>query len=329
MYITDATFDTNDLRLPLLNIVSIDNTNKTFPLAQAFITTESAVSFRFIQDMLSKYVFYNYPEPTVIVRDFAKGLAKAVALKAAEDAAKKRAKAPNETRGSRQEVEAEQDIDDKDVDKGGEDDEGGKDDEVNTDIYSIQIPSAWIARESEFNKQLDDANSQATLDCIIVDVPRAKETDIKNIEHVVVSSNGQETRLQYCTWHVASAIKRRLIHRGYTKAKREKIVTYLWQWIQAETQESLDKARRKFSNSLRPAERQYIKGFYLPKEPTFVHRYTREYCNLRVYSSQRGESYHWYSGKNLHKNLLLATAIETICDTLDALAKSYDARINL
>ena len=145
--------------------------------------------------MLSKYVFYNYPEPTVIVRDFAKGLAKAVALKAAEDAAKKRAKAPNETRGSRQEVEAEQDIDDKDVDKGGEDDEGGKDDEVNTDIYSVQIPLAQIARESEFNKQLDDANSQATLDCIIVDVPRAKETNIENIEHVVISSNGQETRL--------------------------------------------------------------------------------------------------------------------------------------
>ena len=48
MYITDATFDTNDLRLPLSNMVSIDNTNKTFPLAQAFITTESAVSFRFI-----------------------------------------------------------------------------------------------------------------------------------------------------------------------------------------------------------------------------------------------------------------------------------------
>ena len=142
MYITDATFNTNDLRLSLLNIVSINNTNKTFPLAQAFITTESAVSFRFIQDMLLKYVFYNYPEPTVIVRDFAKGLAKAVALKAAEDAAKKRAKAPNETRGSRQEVEAEQDIDDKDVDKGGKDDEGGKDDKVNTDIYSIQIPLA-------------------------------------------------------------------------------------------------------------------------------------------------------------------------------------------
>ena len=83
----------------------------------------------------------------------------------------------------------------KDVDKGGEDNEGGKDDEVNIDIYSVQILSAWIARESEFNKQLDDANSQATLDYIIVDVPRAKETDIENIEHVVVSSNRQETRL--------------------------------------------------------------------------------------------------------------------------------------
>jgi hypothetical protein len=45
VYITNATFNTNELYLPLLNMVSIDNTSKTFLLAQAFIVLESAESF--------------------------------------------------------------------------------------------------------------------------------------------------------------------------------------------------------------------------------------------------------------------------------------------
>jgi hypothetical protein len=86
VYITDATFNTNELHLPLSNMVSIDNTSKTFPLAQAFIVSESAESFQFVQEEgLSKFVFHCCPEPAVIAGDFSKGLAKAVALKARKD----------------------------------------------------------------------------------------------------------------------------------------------------------------------------------------------------------------------------------------------------
>lgn len=46
MYETDATFNTNYLKMPLSVIVGIDNTSKTFLIAFCYITSESAVSFK-------------------------------------------------------------------------------------------------------------------------------------------------------------------------------------------------------------------------------------------------------------------------------------------
>jgi hypothetical protein len=50
MYETDATFNTNRLKLPLSVMVGIDNCSKTFPLAYCYITLESAASFKFVVD---------------------------------------------------------------------------------------------------------------------------------------------------------------------------------------------------------------------------------------------------------------------------------------
>jgi len=47
MYETDATFNTNKLRLLLSVMVGIDNTGKTFPMAFMYHTTESAKAFKF------------------------------------------------------------------------------------------------------------------------------------------------------------------------------------------------------------------------------------------------------------------------------------------
>ena len=74
MYEIDSTFNTNRLRLPLSDIVGIDNTGKTFPVAFCYITSESAASFAWISEQLSEYVFYDCPEPALIIGDFAKGL---------------------------------------------------------------------------------------------------------------------------------------------------------------------------------------------------------------------------------------------------------------
>jgi MULE transposase domain len=87
MYETDATFNTNSLRLPLSVMVGVDNTGSTFPLAFCYITSESAVSFEWIANQLTDLIFYDCPEPKLIIGDFSKGLGAAVAAKAIADLA--------------------------------------------------------------------------------------------------------------------------------------------------------------------------------------------------------------------------------------------------
>ena len=86
LYETDATFNTNVLRLPLSVMVGIANTGKTFPLAYCYITSESAKSFDFVAGELTKYVFYDCPEAAVICADFTKGLGASIAARALRDA---------------------------------------------------------------------------------------------------------------------------------------------------------------------------------------------------------------------------------------------------
>jgi hypothetical protein len=87
IYETDATFNTNSLKLPLSVMVGIDNTRATFPIAYCYITSESAASFKWIAEQLTELAFWDCPEPTLIVGDFSKGLGAAVVAKAAADLA--------------------------------------------------------------------------------------------------------------------------------------------------------------------------------------------------------------------------------------------------
>ncbi len=38
-----------------------------------------------------------------------------------------------------------------------------------------------------------------------------------------------EVILQYCTWHAIEAIKRKLVHIGYQKERRNKIINLIWE----------------------------------------------------------------------------------------------------
>jgi hypothetical protein len=76
---TDATFNTNELKMPLSILVGITNTGQTFPLAFVFISAESAKMFRWVHEQLTKLIFYDCPLPCVVVGDFAAGLAAAMA----------------------------------------------------------------------------------------------------------------------------------------------------------------------------------------------------------------------------------------------------------
>jgi hypothetical protein len=85
MYETDATFNTNCLKLPLSVMVGIDNCGKTFPIVYCYITLESAASFKFVANQLSDLAFYDCPEAAIVVGDFSKGFSAAIAAKAAVD----------------------------------------------------------------------------------------------------------------------------------------------------------------------------------------------------------------------------------------------------
>jgi hypothetical protein len=85
MYKTDATFNTNKLRLLLSVIIRIDNTGKTFLIAFMYHTTESAKAFKFASKQLTDLAFYDCLKAAVIWKDFSKGLGAAVKLKAFQD----------------------------------------------------------------------------------------------------------------------------------------------------------------------------------------------------------------------------------------------------
>jgi hypothetical protein len=61
LYKTNATFNTNTRRLLLSIIVGINNTGHMFPMAFMFITSESAKSFKFVNEYLINLCFYNCP----------------------------------------------------------------------------------------------------------------------------------------------------------------------------------------------------------------------------------------------------------------------------
>jgi len=82
MYETDATFNTNILKLPLSVVVGINNTSSTFPIAYCYITLESAVSFKWAGEQLTDLAFQDCLEPALIISDFLKGLSVVVAAKA-------------------------------------------------------------------------------------------------------------------------------------------------------------------------------------------------------------------------------------------------------
>ncbi|KJZ69110.1 hypothetical protein HIM_11500 [Hirsutella minnesotensis 3608] len=61
-------------------MVGITNTGKTFPLAFAFIKSESAEAFEFVNAQLAELIWYDCPSPRVVLGDQSKGLAAAMAL---------------------------------------------------------------------------------------------------------------------------------------------------------------------------------------------------------------------------------------------------------
>ena len=77
--IIDGTFNTNQLRLPLLVAVGITNSGLMFPVAFSFCPSESKESFIFFFECLQKELFVgDIPSYQTIIGDQAEGLISAV-----------------------------------------------------------------------------------------------------------------------------------------------------------------------------------------------------------------------------------------------------------
>jgi hypothetical protein len=155
------------------------------------------------------------------------------------------------------------------------------------------------------------------------------DTDwVRAVEPTVIGINQERVILQFCTWHGVEAIKRRLIAKGYTKERREDINNLIWEWIKAPDFDTLEDARNKLISRLNISDKEYLVGWYQPKEPQFCHAYTRQYRNLGVHSTQRVEGNHPLLTANLHKNLKVSDAVFRICNRLESLIEDYEQRLS-
>jgi hypothetical protein len=81
----DATFNKNKLQMPLVNIVGVDNHEKTFTVALSFVRAEASIDFKFIFDWLDQLVFFGEGcRPKVLISDQAAGLHGAVVTRRVE-----------------------------------------------------------------------------------------------------------------------------------------------------------------------------------------------------------------------------------------------------
>ena len=288
----DATFSTNERNMLLQNLIGIDNTGTTFGVLQAFITSESKSFWKFLNKVLALYFFFKCPGYRVICADFSAGITAWVAEQAAEEAAVARRAEEEATAQSTASVSLSK----------------GKEKECTEHLPLLladPLPSA-----SEVDSQT-----------IVVDW-------VANTETTVLAPDGGQVMLQRCQWHAAEAIKRRLIRKGYKKEKRDELVTLMWAWLKAPDLEALNIARDKFVLALRNDEKEYLIGYYQPKEPSFCSAYTRVYPNLGVESTQRNEGFHSIASRGLSKNLPLYRAVEVISQRVTKMPKEYDIRIN-
>jgi hypothetical protein len=292
---TDATFNTNELRLLLQCFIGIDNTGKTFQFLQAFSTTESADIIQFLLQVLQDNFFYDCPGFAVLMGDFGSGLTKGFAQKAQED--RKLADEKNRREATLKGKQKQREI---------------STDNVRFEQYE-PLPTAPARPEYELDSQT-----------IIV----ANDPDwVRAVPPTVVGLHDTDVILQYCTWHAAEAIKRKLIASGYQKERRKELVDLIWKWIKAEDLEKLEIARKKLIFALNNNEKEYLVGYYQPKEPQFCHAYTSQYRNLGATSTQRIEKNHDIVSANLHKDLKLSDAVFRLCETIDTLGVEYEKRL--
>jgi hypothetical protein len=180
----DGTFNTNRIRIPLIDYLGVSNTGHSFLFAFCFVTSESSDNWAFMLQCLERTVFTGLPLPRVVLADQGMGL---------------------------------------------------------RSIFERVWPNSI---------------------------------------------------LQFCEWHAAENVKKRLAKQRYKKEERDTTMDLVWRYLWSATSEELEVNRTLMKNSTKPAEQEYMDRYWVPKEPQLIRLFTAQLPNLNCFSTQHDEGQH-------------------------------------
>jgi hypothetical protein len=99
-----------------------------------------------------------------------------------------------------------------------------------------------------------------------------------------------DSTLQFCEWHAAGNIKKRLAEKKYLKKDREEIMGLVWKYIWFISPASLEANRDEMKARLVTSEVDYINTHWVTKEAQVIRLWTETFPNLNCFSTQRDES---------------------------------------
>lgn len=155
---------------------------------------------------------------------------------------------------------------------------------------------------------------QCLEECVFTDLP---------LPRVVIADQGLGLRsvfsdvwptaiLQFCEWHAAQNIKKRLAEKKYSKKDRDGIMDLVWAYIWSATEEALDHNRAEMMARMREGECEYIRKNWTPKEGQVIRFWTQQFPNLNCFSTQRDESVHPIVKPVLNPQIRLDEAVQRL-----------------
>lgn len=136
------------------------------------------------------------------------------------------------------------------------------------------------------------------------------------------------SQLQFCTWHVAKAIRERFHRTGRytydeitgwrdTDGSHIGLTNLIWAYIQSESEQLLETNRAALLDALQVPEKEYLNNNYVSKERRFVGCYTSKMKNLGQAATQRSESYHRVLKQVTHQTFSLEASAKALCGKLN------------
>jgi hypothetical protein len=138
------------------------------------------------------------------------------------------------------------------------------------------------------------------------------------------------SELQYCNWHAVRAMQKWYNDQGrYTTEQRERLRAMSWIYVQSNTVEELEINRNALSSMLDEQDRWYISKHWKQRENRLIACYTKFFCNLGAYSTQRSESYNKCVKICCDHQSTLRDSAQAIMDYVDDSFRDFEDNVEL